>query len=309
MRPNILLWAQLPPQIRSEQDAEIYSSLGEGFAITMGTTGIIQILLNQFSSFFLQSLWSMLNGQQLILYLSLFSKVLFPANLSMVNRQLHAIVSFDLLSSEFLESQIVAEQDEDVDGPLNMNFDVAGYDSVLFIMNAFTIISYLTIFLPITALLNLCSCGRKYLRKNQVFWNGYIRLLMESYFEIMLTTLLNLNQARWSSEIMILQISNYFAAVCASVFVLASTVMLSVAWKKRANWNEKRYIERFGSLLQGTSLNSNHFRSSIMLMAVQFFAIRFLLVILILQSADKLWLQIQLMIVSVLVYGAFSLLK
>ena len=74
-----------------------------------------------------------------------------------------------------------------------MNFNVAGYDSLLFIMNAFTIISYLAIFIPLTALLQLCSYGRKYLRKNQVFWNGYIRLLMESYFEIMLTTLLNLN--------------------------------------------------------------------------------------------------------------------
>ena len=79
-------------------------------------------MLSQVLSFGLQFLWDLINNKQLIVYLPLYRNVIFPANAATVNRYLLAVVSFDLMLNEKIESLIIEDELDDSDEPLNINF-------------------------------------------------------------------------------------------------------------------------------------------------------------------------------------------
>ena len=57
---------------------------------------ILQFLLTFVLSFSLSSLWGMLNGVAMIVYLPMFN-LIFPSNFSMFNGSLITIVTFDMI--------------------------------------------------------------------------------------------------------------------------------------------------------------------------------------------------------------------
>ena len=62
----------------------------------MKSVVILQFLLTFVLSFSLNSLWGMLNGVAMIVYLPMFN-LIFPSNFSMFNGSLITIVTFDMI--------------------------------------------------------------------------------------------------------------------------------------------------------------------------------------------------------------------
>ena len=54
----------------------------------------------------LQSLWSMLNSQQLMMHFALLSGMQYPANSAIFNIHMIDVVTFELVPSDFIEENL-----------------------------------------------------------------------------------------------------------------------------------------------------------------------------------------------------------
>lgn len=115
--------------------------------------------------------------------------------------------------------------------------------------------------------------------KKQIFWNSYIRLLIEIFFEITLTSLLNVKHADWSTPFRSAQSSNYIAAFLLVVSILSPILMITFAWTRKDQWSSDLFKSRYGELLVGVRSESARSKSSTIFMPIAFLARRFLFVL------------------------------
>ena len=117
--------------------------------------------------------------------------------------------------------------------PRSLNFQIAGYTTFIFIMNAYSdillyaiMIILMILFLMIYILINKCcykSCYNKVGKiQNFFFWNGSIRLFISSYLQTLLFSMLNLHEMsrgedQPDKDFEVVQISNI---LCVTFFVL-----------------------------------------------------------------------------------------
>ena len=151
------------------------------------------------------------------------------------------------------------------------------------IINATSIILQIFIFLLLlifTVLLIRCSkakCVKKL--HAALIWNSLIRLMMETYLELLLTSVLNLKFGRVEAE----KNSTYYAMVLSVIVFMVLTivppVLCTLWWKRRENWSSEDFKARYGSLLQGVALDRQSLDAKSMLaVPLIFFVRRFFLV-------------------------------
>jgi len=124
------------------------------------------------------------------------------------------------------------------------------------------------------------------------FWNGLIRLLMETYLELILGSILNIRTADWDSDYPDERYSNYLSVV----LLVISTVLLLLfvvfyVWNFSA-LNYDRFRSTYSAVLDGTNFESTNPRRIILVYPVIFFARRLIFVLSVIYLQDFLWAQL-----------------
>ena len=125
----------------------------------------------------------MLNGQQLMMHFILLNGINFPANAVIFNVSLIKVMTFDVMPSDLLDELMYPDLSEST--PFSQKYEQNGYESKLLIRTAPTIILHLILLLLMVLVLGMChNCQWKCIQKlrNSLFWNSWIRLLLETYF-------------------------------------------------------------------------------------------------------------------------------
>ena len=160
-----------------------------------------------------------------------------------------------------------------------------GVESLLLIRNAPTNVLqiYIFLFLALLAIMfaGRCKCMKKLYSK--LIWNGLIRLLMETYFEILLMAALNVTNADWEAKENSQKYSMTLSLTAVIVCLLAPPLMIVLSWRRHEVWNLPNFNAKYGSLLAGIALNNNKIsKLTILMIPTAFFLRRVLLVVTIL---------------------------
>ena len=122
------------------------------------------------------------------------SGVNFPANAATLNSFLASIVSFDFLKQ--VNDEIDERFYEDLNDaePLNIHFEQLGYESTEFVRSADSVILNIYLHLVFTLVVVIfMKCSRIFTKLyGLLIWNGHIRLILEIYFELLLTSTISL---------------------------------------------------------------------------------------------------------------------
>ena len=140
------------------------------------------------------------------------------------------VVTFELVPSSFIEENLHQDLDDPVE--FSENFAQNGYDSILVIRNSPTVVIQLFVFL-LLVLITLafkkcqildCKCIKNV--REGLFWNSLIRLLFETYFEIMLTSNLNVYKGDWENSKDSYRYSIILALCIVVVYIIASIMLV-----------------------------------------------------------------------------------
>lgn len=168
------------------------------------------------------------------------------------------IVSFALLPEDKITALFYPDIDDDGDSPINVNFEQIGYESKLIIRNATSILFEIFLLLAVVLVCSLlirCS-NAKCLKKlhKSLFWNSLIRLLTESYLELLLTSALNLRFGSWELEYDSHKFSMSLSMVILAVLLVAPLVIFILWWRRHENWTSNEFKDKYGSLLDGVAI-------------------------------------------------------
>ena len=194
---SLLKIVKIPPQIGSVSEAEaielMKSITSKSTTFMMSSNFVVNLLL----SGSLSQLWSMLNSQQFSLHFPLFNKLKFPGNALSFNEVILQIAKFDMISTgELIDRLIFYLPEEEA---YNEGFKNCNYNSTLLVGNISTIVWIYALHLACSLLFACCLClstknCKVSLTKTKCmsyfFWNGFIRLYMETFFELALVAIL-----------------------------------------------------------------------------------------------------------------------
>ena len=161
----------------------------------------------------------------------MFEGLKFPANAMMVIEQMIKLATFDLIPTEFIESEMYYWPESE---PFSVNFEISGTESVFLLANiGFVIyIIYYHIFIAIVhaclhKVRNTSTIAFKIHQKigSYLYWEGFNRLYMELYFDLNFLSILNLHTADWDTAFISERISNYVSA-----FVLAFVNLVLIVY-------------------------------------------------------------------------------
>ena len=204
------LQKKLPTQFESEDELAAMQAAGEvqsgSAASFMSTNFMLNIGLSQS----LNSLWSMLNTAQIVVLMPLFADLKMPTNAAEMNKSMVKVAMLDVIDTgELIDPRVYSLTDQHDHG-FNESFEDCGFDSTLVISNfsinvwAYGIhILFLAIFvLPVYLISTRTSyCSKLYgYLKSYFFWAGLLRIFMQTFLELFLTSMLNLMTADYDTE-------------------------------------------------------------------------------------------------------------
>ena len=121
----------------------------------------------------------------------LCEKIHFPANAAFVNEKISEFAFFDLIPTDKVDERIY---DLPVEKPFNLNFQMFGYESRLYIGNVgfalWLVWAHAFIFVIYVLTIKVNFLRRRIGR--YLFWNSLVRLFTEVFFEMSMFAVLNL---------------------------------------------------------------------------------------------------------------------
>ena len=127
------------------------------------------------------------------------------------------------------------------------------------------------------------------------FWNGFIRLFMECFFELAITALVNIRTVDWQTSYRGVKYSNSLTLISLILMgVLVPCLNVLYCWNFRI-LNENRFKNRYGSGLEETNLAKKVSPSSILAYPVTFFGRRIIFALSAVYLAHFLWAQLAIM--------------
>ena len=139
--------------------------------------------------------------------------VKFPANVITMNKLLLFVVKFDLFPTGKIDDELFVMPPEEE--PYNDAFEQSEYESRFFAGNIGFVLWIVAIYLTLIVIYLVTYCipfMRRRLGK-YLFWNTGITLLMENYQEILLVSILNLDNLDWESEYPAVIASHYMSII------------------------------------------------------------------------------------------------
>ena len=140
--------------------------------------------------------------------------------------------------------------------PFSLNFQMAGYDTSLYLVNGAAFIALIVFHFCLIVLFgvlftcaNKCRCAQKLKASLRAYllWNGLIRLLIETFLELCVLSLLNIDELQWYEGLNFVRFSNYTAIITIVVCVLMPAVIIIIACKHKGSWKEESFSGKYGS--------------------------------------------------------------
>lgn len=166
-------------------------------SLTSGGLGF-NFLLNYGLGGSLSSLWSMLNSLQIAVHASMFERVKFPNNAQTFNGSLIGVANFEMINtSEWIDSHLVTWEDGN---PFSNSFEECGVETTWLLANSSVIMWLYSLNLAVFIVYLLVRwmnkrfkvlSARRQKLESYFFFNGVIRLFMETFLDLYLTSLLN----------------------------------------------------------------------------------------------------------------------
>eukprot|EP00347_Sterkiella_histriomuscorum_P006136 403353930 len=212
---SLLQASQDVPRQLSQDDQEFIEAFDDAATASVMIAFGLCFLLNTFLALSLQHLWGAMNAFQIISHLPLVT-INLPANTVGFFSVILEISAFQLYPTDFINTFF--EIDEDDQSPFSMYFEGVGYDT----MNIFLNLGMLMVTIYITALYYIlyftlemilpkilfdeAAQQNKFLKllskflnwsKQKLIYACVLTLLIEAYFEIGLSSMLNLYDLRY----------------------------------------------------------------------------------------------------------------
>ena len=194
---SVVKYSPIPTQIASlEQAAKINdsgSAAGSSSKASVGSNVVVNVLL----SGSLSQVWAMIEGLQVVCHMGLF-KMKSPGNVNAFNEFFAELASFNVIDTATVTNDFFYFPEMDA---ISLNFQNAGYDTNLLVPSLGTLFYIIVgqtslVFVHMLLYLLAKAIPKTGVLKNKVsaylYWNGSIRFMMESYMDIVLFSLMNL---------------------------------------------------------------------------------------------------------------------
>ena len=113
---------------------------------------------------------------------------------------------------------------------------------------------------------------------------------MEVFFEVILVASLNIHTAKWDSLFLSERVSNYLSVIFIALVCILPVGSIYLACKKPKNWRKQEFIDKYGTILEGTSLKKQGLgERSLLAVPILFFMRRVAFVIIVLVFKETLW--------------------
>ena len=132
------------------------------------------------------------------------------------------------------------------------------------------------------------------------FWNGFIRLFMETFFELALAAIVNIHTADWETPYRGVRYSNALALIVLILMGLLVPFLIILYFRNFSILGEARFKTRYGAGVEETSLVKKVSPRSILAYPVFFFGRRLIFALSAVYLEKFLWAQLAIqMIISV----------
>ena len=275
----------------SAAEAETIDAAGTAAQGSVMSTMSGSFVLNIVLASKMDKVWSILNSLQIVELIRLFD-IMTPGNINAFTQFFEMITSVKLFDSEELLSDwtYIPEMD-----PQSLNFQNAGYDTTLFILNASSFIviyalqlSLLPLILLVWGMEKICKCARRIRNKLEaiVFWNSSIRVFMSGYIDICLFSMINIAEILWIEGLDIVKASNIMSYSMVIICSLVPFVLLGHAFLRRKDFQKPSFMKRVGTWIDGMKMASGEMIIPIICYAMLFFIRRVVLCLTLVFWAD-----------------------
>ena len=125
-----------------------------------------------------------------------------------------------------------------------------------------------------------------------LFWNGTMRFFIESYMDIALFTMLNLKEYEWDYDFSLITASHVLAFVMVVVITLGPVALLVGFACNISKWGNERFVDRYGTFLDGADLERERGKWLVLLIPVTYFLRRLLMCATLVFWIDFIWGQL-----------------
>ena len=170
------------------------------------------------------------------------------------------------------------------------------YDSTLFIDNIGSFFWLIALYLLLVILHFSCFCVKRIRHRLAalLFWNGIIRVIMETYMEVSLISVLNISVIDWQTDDSYILASSLFALVFLSLFSSLPLLLLLKLCTSRKRWHFVGFKKRYGTVFEGLMIydDSSLNRRSALIPLITFFGRRMLFAVILISMRASLWFQL-----------------
>ena len=194
----------------------------------------------------------------MVVHLSMFQGLKFPANAMMIIEWMIKLASFDLIPTEIIDAEIYYWPEMDA---FSVNFEMSGVESVLLMNNIgfaiYMIYAHLFAMLVHACLHKARNAGKLVPKIHSklgsyLYWDGINRFFMELFFDLMFLSVLNLNVVDWDTPFTSVKLSNYLAIIIL-IFTCSVLVYYIIGFYRQPRYHRvRKFSESFGPLLEGT---------------------------------------------------------
>ena len=227
----------------------------------------------------------------------MFERLKFPNNTSEMNSALVKVAGFDLINTgEWVDPYVIDLGDDG--SPFSHSMEECGYETTWMLGNSSFIVWTLALnaalFLVYLFLSILCyKTGRcaslRSKLKGYFVFNGPLRLFMEIFLDLYLSSSLNVLTADNQTENPSILASNYLSYGVFGTFSILVLALPVLYWRRFSNMGPD---STYGALLNGTRVDSERRSKWILLYPAIFFARRIALITSVLLIGNFLWIQL-----------------
>jgi len=188
-------------------------------------------------------------------------------------------------NSVILDEIYLPEQDA-----FSLNFQNAGFGSTYFLANVGELLwmsmFHISLVIVLISFLGMTKCKPNAKKPKKcrsklsryLFWNGSIRLLMESYTEFALFVLLDLKYMEWPTDQPGVTLNNYVTILFSAIVLLGPLVLIVYGCKNMNRLADKKMQRRLGTFTEGTAIEKKDYAFVAVLVPTSYFVRRLLLV-------------------------------
>jgi hypothetical protein len=112
--------------------------------------------------------------------------------------------------------------------------------------------------------------------RDYFFFNGFIRILMETAFELYLAAVLNMHTADWDTPFYAVRYSNALSLISLIVLGVIPPLLTTVYLKNFSKLKQKNFSDKYGAGFEGTKVDVQRPQKSILACPLIFFGRRIL---------------------------------